>query len=225
VDRRSGVTAAHLEQTSMPRRLALSWAAMPARAAGNASARPNGWRRPGIRLDVGCRQPRSRAGERRSAVRTVSRPNGQGRLGTRRIELTSIYVDDQDQAQRFYTETLGFKVKTSAPYSDTERWLSMVPPHRPRGGGAGAAPDRRAGAGVPAGQAPARPAGAVAAPRRLPAAPGEAGESRMRRIRIHQPTSRERRWRQVLPVAPSDSEIVRARRLHASADPRRTAGR
>jgi catechol 2,3-dioxygenase-like lactoylglutathione lyase family enzyme len=45
-----------------------------------------------------------------------------------RIELTSIYVDDQDQAQRFYTETLGFKVKTSAPYSDTERWLSMVPP-------------------------------------------------------------------------------------------------
>jgi catechol 2,3-dioxygenase-like lactoylglutathione lyase family enzyme len=32
-----------------------------------------------------------------------------------RIGLTSIYVEDQDKAERFYTEVLGFKVKTSAP--------------------------------------------------------------------------------------------------------------
>ena len=32
-----------------------------------------------------------------------------------RIGLTSIFVDDQDQAERFYTEALGFQVKTSAP--------------------------------------------------------------------------------------------------------------
>jgi catechol 2,3-dioxygenase-like lactoylglutathione lyase family enzyme len=31
-----------------------------------------------------------------------------------RIGLASIYVEDQDQAERFYTEVLGFKVKTSA---------------------------------------------------------------------------------------------------------------
>jgi catechol 2,3-dioxygenase-like lactoylglutathione lyase family enzyme len=32
-----------------------------------------------------------------------------------RIGLTSIFVDDQDQAERFYTQLLGFQVKTSAP--------------------------------------------------------------------------------------------------------------
>jgi hypothetical protein len=38
---------------------------------------------------------------------------------------------------------------------------------------------------------------------------------------MHQPTGRrERRWRQVLPVAPPDPDIVRARRLHPSVDPK-----
>jgi catechol 2,3-dioxygenase-like lactoylglutathione lyase family enzyme len=50
-----------------------------------------------------------------------------------RIGLTSIFVDDQDQAERFYTEVLGLQVKTSAPYSDTERWLSVVSPQEPDG--------------------------------------------------------------------------------------------
>jgi catechol 2,3-dioxygenase-like lactoylglutathione lyase family enzyme len=50
-----------------------------------------------------------------------------------RIGLTSIYVNDQDQAERLYTEVLGFQVKTSAPYSDTERWLSVVAPEEPDG--------------------------------------------------------------------------------------------
>jgi catechol 2,3-dioxygenase-like lactoylglutathione lyase family enzyme len=50
-----------------------------------------------------------------------------------RIGLTSIYVDDQDQAERFYTEVLGFQVKTSAPYGPTERWLSVVAPEEPDG--------------------------------------------------------------------------------------------
>src|SRR5512132_1115610 len=50
-----------------------------------------------------------------------------------RIGLTSIYVNDQDQAERFYTEVLAFQVKTSAPYSDTERWLSVVAPEEPDG--------------------------------------------------------------------------------------------
>ena len=50
-----------------------------------------------------------------------------------RIGLTGIFVDDQDQAEQFYTEVLGFQVKTSAPYSDTERWLSVVAPEEPDG--------------------------------------------------------------------------------------------
>ena len=50
-----------------------------------------------------------------------------------RIGLTSIYVDDQDRAERFYTEVLGFQVKTSAPYGPGERWLSVVVPEEPDG--------------------------------------------------------------------------------------------
>src|SRR4030095_12123843 len=50
-----------------------------------------------------------------------------------RIGLTSIYVDDQDQAERFYTEVLGFQVKTNAPYRPEERWLSVVSPEEPDG--------------------------------------------------------------------------------------------
>ena len=50
-----------------------------------------------------------------------------------RIGLVSVYVDDQDQAERFYTQVLGLQVKTSAPYTDTERWLSVVAPRTPTG--------------------------------------------------------------------------------------------
>jgi catechol 2,3-dioxygenase-like lactoylglutathione lyase family enzyme len=47
--------------------------------------------------------------------------------------LASIYVDDQDQAERFYTEVLGFQVKTSGPYGPGERWWSVVAPEDPDG--------------------------------------------------------------------------------------------
>ena len=50
-----------------------------------------------------------------------------------RIGLTSIFVDDQDQAEQFYTGVLGFQVKTSAPYGPDERWLSVVAPEEPDG--------------------------------------------------------------------------------------------
>jgi catechol 2,3-dioxygenase-like lactoylglutathione lyase family enzyme len=50
-----------------------------------------------------------------------------------RIGLTSIFVDDQDQAERFYTDVLGLKVKTSAPYGPDERWLTVVSPEEPDG--------------------------------------------------------------------------------------------
>jgi catechol 2,3-dioxygenase-like lactoylglutathione lyase family enzyme len=50
-----------------------------------------------------------------------------------RIGLASIFVDDQDKAERFYTEVLGFKVKTSAAYGPGERWLTVVSPEEPDG--------------------------------------------------------------------------------------------
>jgi catechol 2,3-dioxygenase-like lactoylglutathione lyase family enzyme len=50
-----------------------------------------------------------------------------------RIGLVSIFVDDQDQAEQFYTQVLGFKVKTSAPYGPNERWLSVVSHEDPDG--------------------------------------------------------------------------------------------
>jgi catechol 2,3-dioxygenase-like lactoylglutathione lyase family enzyme len=50
-----------------------------------------------------------------------------------RIGLTGIFVDDQDRAERFYTEVLGLQVKTSAAYGPGERWLSVVSPQEPDG--------------------------------------------------------------------------------------------
>jgi len=50
-----------------------------------------------------------------------------------RIGLTGMFVDDQDKAERFYTEVLGFQLKTSAAYGPGERWLTVVSPEEPDG--------------------------------------------------------------------------------------------
>lgn len=49
-----------------------------------------------------------------------------------RINLTSVYVDNQDKALRFYTEVLGFVKKTEVPLGDF-RWLTVVSPDDPDG--------------------------------------------------------------------------------------------
>ena len=49
-----------------------------------------------------------------------------------KIKLTSIYVDDQEKALRFYTEVLGFVKKadfTHGPF----RWLTVASPEEPDG--------------------------------------------------------------------------------------------
>ena len=49
-----------------------------------------------------------------------------------KIKLTSVFVDDQDKALRFYTEVLGFKKKTDfsqGPY----RWLTVASAEEPDG--------------------------------------------------------------------------------------------
>ncbi|HEV2262160.1 MAG TPA: VOC family protein [Candidatus Rubrimentiphilum sp.] len=49
-----------------------------------------------------------------------------------KIKLTSMYVDDQEKALRFYTDVLGFIKKTDVskgPY----RWLTVASPEEPDG--------------------------------------------------------------------------------------------
>ena len=49
-----------------------------------------------------------------------------------KIKLTSIYVDDQEKARRFYTEVLGFAKK--ADFSQgSYRWLTVASPDDPDG--------------------------------------------------------------------------------------------
>ena len=51
---------------------------------------------------------------------------------TMRINLTSVLVDDQDKALRFYTEVLGFAKKPDVPLGEY-RWLTVVSPEDPDG--------------------------------------------------------------------------------------------
>jgi predicted enzyme related to lactoylglutathione lyase len=49
-----------------------------------------------------------------------------------KIKMTSVYVDDQTKALRFYTEVLGFTKKSdfsNGPY----RWLTVASPEEPEG--------------------------------------------------------------------------------------------
>ncbi|QTE28180.1 VOC family protein [Pengzhenrongella sicca] len=43
------------------------------------------------------------------------------------INLTSVFVDDQDKALQFYTQVLGFEKKTEIPLGE-HRWLTVVSP-------------------------------------------------------------------------------------------------
>jgi len=49
-----------------------------------------------------------------------------------RIYITSVLVDDQEKALRFYTDVLGFVKKTDIPVGDA-RWLTVVSPDDPQG--------------------------------------------------------------------------------------------
>jgi len=49
-----------------------------------------------------------------------------------RINLTSVFVDDQGAALKFYTEVLGFVKKTEAPVGEY-LWLTVVSPEQPDG--------------------------------------------------------------------------------------------
>ncbi len=47
-----------------------------------------------------------------------------------KIKLTSVMVDDQEKALKFYTDVLGFVLKRDLPAGDA-RWLTVVSPEGP----------------------------------------------------------------------------------------------
>lgn len=49
-----------------------------------------------------------------------------------KIKLSSLFVDNQDNALRFYTEVLGFVKKTEIPMGEF-RWLTVASPAAPDG--------------------------------------------------------------------------------------------
>lgn len=49
-----------------------------------------------------------------------------------RITITSVLVDDQDKAERFYVDVLGFTKRHDVPVGDA-RWLTVVSPEDPSG--------------------------------------------------------------------------------------------
>jgi len=49
-----------------------------------------------------------------------------------KIKLTSVYVDDQEKALRFYTEVLGFAKKADVSQGPF-RWLTVAAPDEPEG--------------------------------------------------------------------------------------------
>src|ERR1700688_1988076 len=71
--------------------------------------------------------------EREDKEKTTRRkPRMRQRRNKMKIKITSVYVDDQDKALRFYTEMLGFAKKTDfsqGPY----RWLTVASPEEPDG--------------------------------------------------------------------------------------------
>ncbi len=49
-----------------------------------------------------------------------------------RIAMTSVLVDDQEKALRFYTDVLGFRLKDDVPLGE-HRWITVVSPEAPEG--------------------------------------------------------------------------------------------
>jgi catechol 2,3-dioxygenase-like lactoylglutathione lyase family enzyme len=63
-----------------------------------------------------------------------------------RIYITSVLVDDQDKALRFYTDVLGFQKQHDIPLGEA-RWLTVVSPQDPQGPALLLEPDAHPAAG------------------------------------------------------------------------------
>jgi catechol 2,3-dioxygenase-like lactoylglutathione lyase family enzyme len=66
----------------------------------------------------------------KSTVSNNTFPKNSNRETSMKIKLTSVFVDDQEKALKFYTEVLGFVKKTDLP-AGKFRWLTVVSPDGP----------------------------------------------------------------------------------------------
>jgi catechol 2,3-dioxygenase-like lactoylglutathione lyase family enzyme len=64
--------------------------------------------------------------------RVLADPTKKQKGSTMQIKLTSVFVDDQDKALKFYTEVLGFVKKLEFP-AGKFKWLTVVSPEEPEG--------------------------------------------------------------------------------------------
>src|SRR5947207_1624590 len=108
--------------------------------------RSTGWARPDRRspsTSTSSKRPASssrdaRAGTsstistRRRCVRSRTGGEVDRREALVRITVTSVLVDDQEKALRFYTDVLGFQKKADIPLGPA-RWLTVVSPNDPDG--------------------------------------------------------------------------------------------
>ena len=62
----------------------------------------------------------------------VPQPRNERAQAVLKIQLTSVLVDDQQKALKFYTEILGFVKKRDIPIGK-DRWLTVVSPSEPAG--------------------------------------------------------------------------------------------
>ena len=46
----------------------------------------------------------------------------------RQLGRVMVPVSDQDDAIRFYTETLGFALSADVPFGESDRWVEVLPP-------------------------------------------------------------------------------------------------
>jgi catechol 2,3-dioxygenase-like lactoylglutathione lyase family enzyme len=45
-----------------------------------------------------------------------------------KVSTVFVPVSDQNEALKFYTEKLGFEIRTDAAYEENQRWLEVAPP-------------------------------------------------------------------------------------------------
>src|SRR5215471_20224368 len=74
----------------------------------------------------------SNTNEKEDKGATRPKPRTWQRRNEMKIKVTSIYVDDQDKALRFYTDVLGFAKKSDFSQGPF-RWLTVASPEEPDG--------------------------------------------------------------------------------------------
>src|SRR5207245_6247876 len=79
-------------------------------------------------------EPRSSKTSKKEDKEKTTRPKPRTwqRRNEMKIKMTSVYVDDQNKALRFYTEVLGFAKKTDFSQGPF-RWLTVASPEEPDG--------------------------------------------------------------------------------------------